>query len=86
MSSVSSVKLMSTFFAPPQSKSVLPTVGDEPAKADAIADTPTIVLAEQPEEIANATVAVAPPASAPAPAQVSPEHLPPAKVFRLTGA
>lgn len=86
MSSVSSVKLMSNFFAPPQSKRV-PTVGDEPANkaVDAIADTPTIVLAEEPEKVANATVAVAPPVSAPAPEQVWFEvRFPPRKVFGLT--
>ena len=72
---MASVKLMSDFFAAPQSKSVAPPA-DEPAQpADAnapaaVAEAPIVLDDEEPAEAAGASPAVAPPpVSAPAPVQ-----------------
>ena len=89
--SMSTVKLMSDFFTPPQSKSVAPPVDElaqEPAVAPpaAVAEAPIVLDEEEPEEAAVASPAVAPPpASAPAPLQARLSFPPQPQAFGLTG-
>ena len=72
---MSSVKLMSDFFAAPQSKSAALPAVDEPAQAAdiapaAVAAAPIVLDEEEPTEAAFVSTAVAaPPAVAPAPVQ-----------------
>ena len=79
---MSSVKLMSDFFAAPQGKSAAPPAVDEPAQAAdvapaAVAEAPIVLDEEEPEEaVAPSPAVAAPPVVAPAPVQARLEFPP----------